>query len=359
MTALAEELHEIIATEGPISVERYMTLCLQHPRFGYYTTRDSIGRGGDFITAPEVDQMFGELIGLWAAQVWMRMGSPHVLRLVELGPGRGTLMADALRATRIVPGFLEAVWVDLVETSPRLEAIQRRALDGSAKHIEWRQDFEEVPGGPAIVVANEFFDALPVRQYVRGEGGWHERVIGLASEGGLGFGAAPEPVDVAATAGTSGQVLEVGHAAISTISRLARRIADQGGAILVCDYGHEETGLGETLQAVRGHAFADVLTTPGEADLTAHVDFAALARAASAAGAATHGPIPQGTFLERLGIVERAAALKARADARQAASIDAALARFTSPQSSMATLFKMFAVTPKGVPVPPGFEDAP
>lgn len=357
-TELARELREIIATEGPISVERYMTLCLQHPRYGYYTTRDAIGRTGDFITAPEIDQMFGELIGLWAAQVWMSMGAPHVLRLVELGPGRGTLMADALRATRIVPGFLEAVRVDLVETSPRLEAVQRRMLDGGAEHNGWYRSIEDIPEGPAIIIANEFFDALPIRQYVRGAGGWHERVIGLSPDGGLGFGAAPEPVEMTAASGTPGQILEVGHVAITMMSRLARRIADQGGAILVSDYGHAESCLGETLQAVRGHAFADVLAAPGEADLTAHVDFAALAHAAAEAGAAAQGPIRQGAFLERLGIVERAAALKTRADARQMTSIDAALERFTSPASSMSTLFKVFAVASKSTPALPAFEDA-
>ncbi len=362
MTALFAVLREIIAAEGPISVERYMALCLQHPSHGYYTTREAIGRAGDFITAPEVDQMFGELIGLWAAQVWMGMGTPHVLRLVELGPGRGTLMADALRATRIVPGFHEAAWVDLVETSPRLEATQREKLDGAAKHIAWYRGIDDLPEGPAIILANEFFDALPVRHYVRGAAGWHERLVGLTSDRALCFGAAAEPIEIAAAGRPNGfykagQILEICHAGLQVLGRLAGRVAKDGGAILVCDYGHAKTELGETLQAMRGHAYADVLATPGEADLTAHVDFAALTRVAEQAGATVHGPIAQGLFLTRLGLVERGAVLKKRADDRQAALIDAALARFTAPESTMATLFKVMAVTPMGSPPPPGFEE--
>ena len=357
MNALERELRAIIESEGPIGVERYMALCLQHPLHGYYTTRDSIGHGGDFITAPEVGQMFGELIGLWAAQTWIAMGAPHVLRLVELGPGRGTLMADALRATRIVPGFLEAAWVDLVETSPRLESKQRQKLEGATKHIAWHRAVDDLPEGPAIVIANEFFDALPVRHYVRGETAWHERVVGLAPDGALGFGAAAVPIEIAARSGTPGQVLEIGHSGLQIMRLLAARIAAQGGALLVLDYGHAESGFGETLQAMRGHAYADVLAAPGEADLTAHVDFSALSQAAEATGAAVHGPVPQGVFLQRLGIVERAAALKARADDAQAAAIDAALARLVGHESSMATLFKVLAVTPKDAPVPAGFEE--
>ena len=356
MNLLERELRAIIEAEGPMGVERYMTLCLRHPKHGYYTTREAIGRAGDFITAPEVDQMFGELLGLWVAQVWLAIGAPHAFRLVELGPGRGTLMADALRATRIVPGFHEAAWVDLVETSPRLGAEQRRTLDKAAKHLEWYPAIEALPDGPAIVIANEFFDALPVRHYRRGERGWHERVVGLGTDGALCFGAAREPIEIDAASGAPGQILEVGHEAIRTMTQLAGRIAGQGGALLVCDYGHAATTLGETLQAMRGHAYADVLADPGEADLTAHVDFAALARAAVAAGAMPHGPMEQGAFLRRLGIAERAAALRRTADARQTELIDAALARFTAPKSSMATLFKVLAVTPPNAPAPPGFE---
>jgi SAM-dependent MidA family methyltransferase len=358
MTALADELREIIVAEGPMSVERYMALCLQHPRHGYYTTREAIGRAGDFITAPEVDQMFGELLGLWAALVWTDMGAPRPFRLVELGPGRGTLMADALRATRIVPGFHAAARIDLVETSPRLKAAQRENLEGASQHIGWHRAIEDVPRGPAIIIANEFFDALPVRHYVRDADGWHERVVGLDAKGMLRFGALPEPVEIAAVAGAPGQLLEIGHAALRAMDQLARRIAADGGALLLCDYGHTTTGLGETLQAMRDHDYVDVLATPGEADLTAHVDFAAVARAAETGGGCVHGPVEQGIFLRRLGIVERAAMLRRRANETQALLIDAALARFTAPDSSMATLFKVMAVTQRDALVPPGFEPA-
>ncbi len=353
--SLTDELHLLIATEGPISVERYMQLCLQHPVHGYYTTRDAIGC--DFTTAPEIDQMFGELLGLWAAQVWLAMGSPPALRLVELGPGRGTLMADALRATRTVPGFHDAVSVDLVETSPRLRSAQRDRLAGAAGRVAWFDAIDALPGGPAIILANEIFDALPVRHYICGASGWHERLVGLR-EGCLAFGAARDAIpDVPATAAAaSGQILEVGHAALAVVAALAGRIAREGGALLACDYGHGASGFGETLQAVKGSGYADVLAAPGEADLTVHVDFAALAGAARAAGAEAHGPVEQGLFLRRLGIEARAASLSRRAEPHQARAIEAALARFTSPSSSMATLFKAFAVGPRGAPVPPGFD---
>lgn len=352
MSPLGEEIRAMIEAEGPIGVDRYMTLCLQHPRHGYYTTRETIGR--DFVTAPEVHQMFGELVGLWAAQVWLDMGAPARVRLVELGPGRGTLMADALRATRGVPGFHDALEVHLVETSPRLRRAQAEALP-AAPAPTWHASIDALPPGAAIVLANEFFDALPVRHYVRGTGGWHERMIGLGADNALVFGASGEPVATGGPTAPPGAILEVGHAALAAMTALAARIARDGGALLALDYGHAASGLGETLQAVRGHGYADVLAEPGEADLTAHVDFAALGRAADAAGARAFGPVEQGTLLARLGIFARAAALKLRATPDQATAIDAALARFT--QGSMATLFKALAVVPPGAAAPPGFED--
>ena len=337
MNPLGEEIRAMIEAEGPIGVDRFMTLCLQHPRHGYYTTREAIGR--DFVTAPEVHQMFGELVGLWAARVWLDMGSPALLRLVELGPGRGTLMADALRATRGLPDFHAALEVHLVETSPRLREAQAEALRAGPPPT-WHASVDALPSGAAIVLANEFFDALPVRHYLRGAGGWHERLVGLGGDEALAFGATGEPVVMAA---------------LAVMIALADRIARDGGALLVLDYGHAASGLGETLQAVRSHAYADVLAEPGEADLTAHVDFAALGRCAEAAGARAFGPVEQGILLTRLGIFARAAALKARATQAQAAAVDAALARFT--QGSMAILFKALAVMPPGAPAPPGFEE--
>lgn len=355
LNPLGEEIRAIIESEGPIGIDRYMTLCLQHPRHGYYTTRETIGR--DFITAPEMHQMFGELVGLWAAQVWLDIGSPAPLRLVELGPGRGTLMADALRATHGVPGFHAAARVHLVETSPRLRQAQAHTLESAGVPIAWHVALDDVPAGPAIVLANEFFDALPVRHYLRGADGWHERVVGLDHHGALAFGASAERVVAAGAPGRPGDILEVGHSALAAMTTLAARIATEGGALLALDYGHRESGLGETLQAVRGHRYADILAAPGEADLTAHVDFAALARAATAVGARSFGPIEQGTFLRRLGIAARAEALKRRATPEQAAAVDAALARLAAPASSMATLFKAMALVAPGAAPPPGFEE--
>lgn len=357
MSALGDELRAMIATEGPISVERFMLLALQHPVHGYYTSKMPFGRAGDFVTAPDVSQMFGELTGLWSAQVWLDMGAPHGANLVELGPGRGTMMADALRATRIVPGFFAGIDVHLVETSPVLEAAQRATLSAAGMTATWHNSIDTLPDGPAIILANEFFDALPVRHFVHGTRGWHERQVGLDADGALVFGAAAEPIAIDAVSRGPGAVLEVGHAAQRVMTQLAGRIAAQGGALLVCDYGYTETSLGETLQAIQTHAFVDPLDAPGEADLTTHVDFAMLRRTAEAAGAAVYGPVAQGAWLERLGIAARAQALKAKASATQAAGIDAALMRLTAPTSSMATLFKVLTVTSRDMLTPPGFED--
>src|ERR1043166_1726468 len=309
-----------------------MGLCLGHPVHGYYTTRDPFGRGGDFVTAPEISQMFGELIGLWAAAVWQAMGAPVRVALVELGPGRGTLMADALRAARVVPGFAAALNVHLIETSPVLQRRQQETLAGSALPIAWHRELAAVPDSPLIVIANEFFDALPVQQAVKTESGWHERMVGLGPHDELAFALHPDPIPGFAaflpatlTSAPPRAVYEWRSADVA--ADLARRVAEQGGAVLVIDYGHAESALGDTLQAVGRHGFADPLASPGELDLTAHVDFAALARTAQAVGARVHGPLAQGAFLPRLGIEARAAALRAKATATPATHLDAALAR--------------------------------
>ena len=369
MNALGELIGNIIAQEGPISVERYMTLALTHPEHGYYVTRDPLGAGGDFITAPEISQMFGELLGLWAAEVWALMGAPASIKLVELGPGRGTLMADALRAARIVADFRERLEVHLVEASPVLAAVQRNRLADHAGIVQWHPAIDDIPPGPAIVIANEFFDALPVRQFVKGQAGWHERLIGLDPAdpaGGLQFGLAPEPEPLITASAQPGTVLEVGFAAHDTMHALASRLVEQGGALVAIDYGHTRTGPGETLQAMKGHARADPLDDPGEADLTVHVDFANLARAARAAGAAVSGPIIQAEFLTSLGVFERAAGLKRNADVRQAIDIDRALLRLIStgqesgvdgkPAPAMGALFKVIGLAGPGLDLLPGFE---
>lgn len=362
MNALEALIREMIVEGGPMSIETYMRLALSHPAYGYYASKAPLGAGGDFVTAPEISQMFGEIIGLWSAAVWQAMGAPKPLIFAELGPGRGTLMADALRAARILPGFLSAIELHLVEMSEPLRQAQRAALARSGAAPHWHRTAEELPSGPAVIIANEFIDCLPVRQFVRAQDGWHERLIGLDAEGRLCFGLAPDPVPELEAAGEPGQVFEAGFAAASLMRALAGRLACQGGALLVIDYGYDRPGRGETLQAVRGHRFADPLCDPGEADLTAHVDFCALARAARTARAEVHGPVPQGEWLKRLGIYERALALRQKASEAQRAEIESALARLIGGPKEpdarrMATLFKVLAVTAPGLGVPPGFEE--
>jgi NADH dehydrogenase [ubiquinone] 1 alpha subcomplex assembly factor 7 len=355
LTALRAEIEQLIALDGPITVERYMALCLGHPIHGYYRTRDPLGAQGDFTTAPEISQMFGELIGLWAAEVWRAMGEPSPVRVVELGPGRGTLMADALRAARVLPAFRTAAAVHLVETSPALRARQEAALAGSGVPVAWHCDVVEVPGGPAIVIANEFFDALPIRQFVGTDRGWCERLVGL-NEGRLAFGVASEPARDVPVAARPGATLEWPTAGLVLIGTLAARLAAHGGAALVIDYGHTTSAFGDTLQAVRAHAYADPLADPGEADLTAHVDFALLARAARNAGAAVHGPVPQGDFLRALGIEPRAAALSARATPAQAQAVETAVPRLTGTENGhMGELFKVLALADPKLESLPGF----
>jgi len=362
MTPLARDIRAAIAAHGPMSVAKYMELCLTHPTLGYYMTRDPLGASGDFITAPEVSQMFGELVGLWAAAVWQMFPLPerNSVNLVELGPGRGTLMADVLRATKIVPNFHAAIRVHLVEASPTLRRRQLETLSECGITVQWHDDVMDVPRGPAIILANEFFDALPVHQAVKTTGGWQQREIGLDGER-LVFVENPEIIwwrdDVLAPGMSDapvGAVFEWRHEEM--IRHVARRAA-QHGAALVIDYGHTESGVGDTLQAVSGHGFADPLAAPGEADLTAHVDFQALRTVAASEGARVHGPMSQGEFLRRLGIVERADKLKAHATAAQAKDVDAALARLTEAgPTGMGRLFKVMAFADPALGDLPGFE---
>jgi SAM-dependent MidA family methyltransferase len=284
------------------------------------------------------------------------MGAPVPLRLIELGPGRGTLMRDFLRAAQVDPAFLAATEVHLVETSPVLRQAQARTLRGAAVPPAWHGRLSEVPDGPAVVVANEFLDALPVRQFVMTERGWCERLVGLSGDGALAFGLSPEPEPGLPRAASPGAVLEWPAAALTVIREIAARAKQNGGAALVVDYGYEGPALGDTLQAVRRHAYADPLEAPGEADLTVHVDFAKIARAAAAAGAAVYGPVPQGAFLRALGIEARAAALNRRATPAQAQEIDAALARLTGAgPDGMGELFKALCIAAPALPPPPGF----
>jgi SAM-dependent MidA family methyltransferase len=358
MNSLKQEIAAAIAHEGPMTLEHYMSLCLGHPRYGYYMTRDPLGAAGDFVTAPEISQMFGELIGVWASEAWRMSGSPRPARLIELGPGRGTLMSDVLRVSRISPAFLDAVDVHLVETSPVLRAIQQQTLAGAGKAIDWRADIGETPPGPAVILANEFFDALPVRHYVKTIAGWRERLVGLDASGELIFGLA-DTVETSLTApAREGSIIEVGAIAQRIMGEIAARLVREGGALLLIDYGYTETSLGDSLQAVARHAYVDPLAAPGEADLTAHVDFAALARAARAEGAKVMGPVTQAHFLLQLGIERRAQSLMKRATPEQQQAIVDAFDRLTGvqdPRRHMGALFKVMAVTQPDMPDMPGF----
>jgi NADH dehydrogenase [ubiquinone] 1 alpha subcomplex assembly factor 7 len=356
------EIRRRIAAAGPMPVNEYMALCLSHPEHGYYMTRDPLGRAGDFITAPEVSQMFGELIGLWASAVWQAMGEPGRIRLVELGPGRGTLMHDALRAALVVPDFHAAAAVHLIEISPALIARQRQKLTGLGVPVAWHTSFEDVPEGPVIVIGNEFVDALPVIQMVKLDDGWHERVVDIDRAGHLTFGVAPDPVPrfdqlLPARLRTASVGAFYEWRSDRFALELGRRIARDGGAALLIDYGHTRSGLGETLQAVAAHGYADPLAAPGSVDLTAHVDFEALTHAVECMGARTHGPLTQGEFLNRLGIDVRAATLKAGVDVDAAHDIDAALVRLTGAgRNDMGELFKAIAFSHPSLRTLPGFE---
>jgi len=343
-----------IQQNGPISIASYMGLCLTHPGHGYYRQGNAIGAAGDFITAPEISQMFGEMLGFCLVNLWQQMSEPKAFTLLELGPGRGTLMADVLRVARRAPGFAEAVQVELFETDPGLLAEQRTRLETC--HPRWIQNFELGADTPLLVIANEFFDALPIRQFVRGKQGWHERLVGLGETGRV-FGLSPTPIPAtslpaAVSAAAEGEVYEAGLAANEVMTRLAKAVARRGGAVLTIDYGYAATQTGETLQAVRRHAYADPLAAPGETDLSAHVDFGILGDTARAAGLAVEPLATQGDFLSRLGIIARAATL-ARANPGEAAAVNAALDRLTSP-SQMGSLFKVFCAHSPGLQ-PQGF----
>ncbi len=356
---LRERLVRRIRAEGPLSVAEYMSLCLSDPAHGVYAAGNPLGAAGHFTTAPEIGQVFGELLGLWAAACWQQQGSPPRCLFVEVGPGRGTLMADALRALKVVPAFRAAAEVILIETSAHLRAVQRRTLAGQP--VGWLTRLEALPEAPLFLLANELFDALPIRQYVRLPEGWAERRIGLGEERDrLAWTLSPPlpgtppgltPAKAAAPVGTLVETCTAGEALAGEIGH---RLAAQGGAALLIDYGYWPSAPGETLQAISRHAYADPLAAPGEADLTAHVDFEALAQAARAAGAAAHGPVTQATLLQALGIAVRTEALKANASPRQARDLDSAALRLTAPER-MGTLFKALALTAANAPVPPGF----
>ena len=362
LSPLDVDIRRRIKAAGPMPVAEFMALCLSDPQHGYYMTHDPLGTAGDFTTAPEVSQIFGELIGLWMAATWRQMGSPENVRIVELGPGRGTMLKDALRAVQVMPAFLAAAVVHLVEISPALQAAQERNLDGSSVPVFWHDRLEDVPGGPSIIVANEFFDALPVNQAVKQADGWHQRMVALDRNGDLFYCEADEALagldrllPESVRNAEAGEIFEWRTDTVAM--EIGRRIAREPGAALVIDYGHDESATGDTLQAVGRHAFADPLEAPGTIDLTAHVDFQALSQAAECMGARAYGPLEQAELLRRLGIEARAAKLCENADREQTQAIDAAVARLTGRgRTGMGALFKAIAFAHSSVGTPPGLD---
>ena len=356
MSPLEQILIARIKTQGPITFAEYMTECLLHPDLGYYTTRDPFGRAGDFITAPEISQIFGEMIGLCLAQAWLDQGAPTPFALAELGPGRGTLMADILRVTAKVPGFHAAAHVHLVEAAPRMRERQARTLAPRwpADRITWHDHADDLPQQPLFLVANEFFDALPIRQFQRHEDGFFEMVLGeLMNQ--ICIGLVPAPADPRLTARLDdtrpGDIVEICAAAPVIARQIGQRIADHGGAALIIDYG-DWRSLGSTLQAMRDQSYAAVFDRPGEVDLTAHVDFEALLADLPCA----HTRLtPQGLFLERLGITARAQALAERMTGEALEQHVAAHRRLTHPQE-MGTLFKVVGLYPAKSAPPPGLD---
>jgi len=358
---LLDKLKSRIAESGPIPVADYMEAALADLEFGYYKGRDPLGRGGDFTTAPEISQMFGEVIGLWCAVLWDQMGQPEKINFVEIGPGRGTLMHDMVRAAGTLPGFKETLSIHLVETSPVLKERQESALAHLDQPVTWHETIDTLPDGPLIVVANEFFDALPIRQFIRLGKYWYERQVDLGG-GALCFTNTTLPSPPADLGNKvhlpekSGDIAETCPVGETICNDLAARIVRFGGGALIIDYGYGEPALGNSLQAVKGHAYHPVLETPGEADLTAHVDFDALAQAARRAGAKASGTLTQGEFLRRLGIEARAQILSRTASDEQRDDIASALKRLIA-EDEMGTLFKVLALAHPAQPIPPGFDE--
>jgi NADH dehydrogenase [ubiquinone] 1 alpha subcomplex assembly factor 7 len=354
MSALAEIIRDRIAQQGSISVADYMELALAHPEHGYYRKQDPLGARGDFITAPEISQIFGEMIGLWCAQIWMQMGRGPV-SLVELGPGRGTLMGDVLRATRKIPEFHDAITIHMVETSPMLAHTQYLRLRHEHPRIEWLDSVEALPESPTILIANEFFDALPIKQFVMTEDGVRERRVAFES-GEFMFVDGPAGLQLAKSgqAIAPGTVMEQCPAARSIMRLLAARLKAHGGAALVIDYGYFGDAHHDTLQAMKAHSFHSVLRDPGEVDLTAHVDFATLMGIARDGGLMVPELVTQGEFLLRMGAEMRLQALLKAAAPAQRDLLITGLQRLISPQA-MGNLFKVMAVCADATIELPGF----
>jgi NADH dehydrogenase [ubiquinone] 1 alpha subcomplex assembly factor 7 len=368
---LAARIARRIRREGPLSLAAYMAIALHDPEAGYYARRDPLGAAGDFVTAPEISQIFGELIGACVVDFWRGIGRPDPVILAELGPGRGTLMADLLRVSRAAPEFRPAPRLHLVEASPVLRQAQQRRLAAAAPDLSpcFTDGIDALPDGPLLLVANEFLDALPIRQLVRGRNGWGERLVGIDNATAAGserlvFVTGPGSPALALLVppglrdSPSGAVVEICPAAAALVASLGERLARFPGMALFIDYGYFPSRPGATLAALRRHRAASILDMPGEADLSAHVDFAAFAEAAAASGAVSHGPVPQRNFLLALGAEARHRALARRADPARLAALESGLARLIDP-AGMGNLFKVLALTSPGLAPPAGFARHP
>ncbi|WP_099864534.1 class I SAM-dependent methyltransferase [Pararhizobium haloflavum] len=359
-TRLAQKMARLIRTSGPMTVADFFAMCLADPDDGYYRKKEPFGAAGDFVTAPEITQLFGEMLGIFVVQAWHAQSEPRHVRLVEIGPGRGTLMQDVLRVvTRIAPSLAASMTVHMVEMSPRLADIQRQTLRDATPAITWHETLADVPGGHLFVLSNELFDALPFHQFVAEGGRFRERVVALDQDGRLCFARGAGSIDPAmlpqdAATQPDGTIAEVAPAREALMREIAARLRADGGVCLTIDYGHTTAGFGDTLQALRAHRFDDPLAAPGEADLTSHVDFEALAKAALSEGAYIAGMAPQGDFLLALGLLERAGRLGAGKSLEEQAAIQSAVERIAgSGEGRMGELFKVLAVTGTPVDLPP------
>ncbi len=348
MGPLKQRIHAMIEASGPLSLAQYMQMALSDPQHGYYKQRNAIGAKGDFITAPEISQMFGELLGLWVAIAWQAIGSPSSFLLVEAGPGRGTMMADALRAAASVPGFVGAAQIRLIENSPAMIALQRDKLSAHAERIRWIAGLDEVEEKPMVFIANEFLDALPFRQFIKAGGVWRERLVATGKNRDLGtvLGpslAEPEILPGGHEAEPDGAVFEHAPAREAFVLQVSERLAATAGAALMIDYGHAKSGFGDTFQAVSKHAFTDPFKEPGMADLTSHVDFAAIRQSAIQTGVHAAPIVEQGAFLLAMGIAQRAQSLAAGKAPERQAQILRDVERLVL-SGEMGALFKVLAL---------------
>ena len=356
---LAQKIKALIRATGPISVTDYFSMCLADPRYGYYRTREPFGTAGDFITAPEISQLFGEMVGIFMVHAWQRHGSPSGVQLVEIGPGRGTMMADMLRViSRLSPQMFDDMTVHLVETSERLRGIQRVTLEAYSTKVQWHDSFENVSDGFTLIAANELFDAIPIRQFVKTPTGFRERLVGLDADDELTFTVGVATLDPqilpVGSPPPDGTIFELAPARQAVMLALCERLRQSGGTALIIDYGHMVTGFGDTLQVLRAHEYDPPLAHPGEADLTSHVDFEDLARVAVGAGVHLNGGLRQGDFLYGLGLAERAAALARDKEPAAQKLVAAAVDRLAGEGAGkMGELFKVIAVSSPALDLTP------